>query len=209
MSTYHLDCSIPLAFQAQVAVVGGGPAGVCAAIAAARNGADTLLIESGGCLGGMATLGGVNPFMTCYDKTGETMIIRGLFEEIINRLLERGGAIHPKDVPAGQAYTSYITVGHNHVTPFEAETLKVVLDEMCQEAGVRVRDIRYWGSQPWGFASDLLLGFVCDLDGDPTIHRDDGELSYAEWVPRGEIFEEDDNISLTRAMVCAFKRGEL
>lgn len=138
MSTYHLDCSIPFAFQAQVAVVGGGPAGVCAAIAAARNGADTLLIESGGCLGGMATLGGVNPFMTCYDKTGETMIIRGLFEEIINRLLERGGAIHPKDVPAGQAYTSYITVGHNHVTPFEAETLKVVLDEMCQEAGVRV-----------------------------------------------------------------------
>lgn len=86
---------------------------------------------------------------------------------------------------------------------------QTVAREVMEEAGVRVRDIRYWGSQPWGFASDLLLGFVCDLDGDPEIHRADDELSYAEWVPREEIFEEEDHISLTRAMVCAFKRGEL
>ena len=138
MSDYQFSCSVPFAYQPQIAVVGGGPAGVCAAIAAARNGAKVLLIESGNCLGGMATLGGVNPFMTCYDKTGENMIIRGLFEEIVNRLVARGAAIPPKDVPAGQAYTSYIVVGHNHVTPFDAETLKVVLDEMCQEAGVQV-----------------------------------------------------------------------
>ena len=51
-----------------VLVVGGGPAGVCAAIAAARNGAKTLVVERGNCLGGMATRGLVGPFMTCYDK---------------------------------------------------------------------------------------------------------------------------------------------
>ena len=138
MDTYRFECNAPYAYQAQVAVVGGGPAGVCAAIAAARNGAKTLLIESGNCLGGMATLGGVGPFMTSFDKDGERMIIRGLFEEIVDRLVARGGAIHPKDVPAGQAYTSYISVGHNHTTPFDAELLKVVLDEMCAEAGVQV-----------------------------------------------------------------------
>ena len=62
-----------------VLVVGGGPAGVCAAIAAARNGAKTLVVERGNCLGGMATRGLVGPFMTCYDKSGKTQIIRGLF----------------------------------------------------------------------------------------------------------------------------------
>ena len=73
---YNFSCALNESYAAQVTVVGGGPAGVCAAIAAARNGAKTLLIESGNCLGGMATLGQVNPFMTCYDKDGENMIIR-------------------------------------------------------------------------------------------------------------------------------------
>ena len=66
------------------------------------------------------------------------MIIRGLFAEIIDRLVARGAAIQPRDVPPGQSFTSYITVGHNHTAPFDAEVLKVVLDEMCEEAGVQV-----------------------------------------------------------------------
>ena len=135
---YNFSCALNESYAAQVTVVGGGPAGVCAAIAAARNGAKALLIESGNCLGGMATLGQVNPFMTCYDKDGDNMIIRGLFKEIVDRLVARGAAIDPGQVPAGSAFTSYIVVGHNHVTPFDAETLKVVLDEMCCEAGVQV-----------------------------------------------------------------------
>ena len=52
-----------------VLVCGGGPAGACAAIAAARNGASVLLVERGNCLGGMATQALVGPFMTCYDKS--------------------------------------------------------------------------------------------------------------------------------------------
>ncbi|MBQ9343157.1 MAG: FAD-dependent oxidoreductase [Clostridia bacterium] len=138
MESYQLNCSIPYFYTPEIAVVGGGPAGVCAAIAAARTGAKVLLIESGNCLGGMATIGQVNPFMTSFDKSGDNMIIRGLFAEIIDRLVARGAAIQPKDVPPGQSFTSYITVGHNHTAPFDAEVLKVVLDEMCEEAGVQV-----------------------------------------------------------------------
>ena len=138
MESYQLNCSIPYSYTPEIAVVGGGPAGVCAAIAAARTGAKVLLIESGNCLGGMATIGQVNPFMTSFDKSGENMIIRGLFAEIIDRLVARGAAIQPRDVPPGQSFTSYITVGHNHTAPFDAEVLKVVLDEMCEEAGVQV-----------------------------------------------------------------------
>ena len=124
--------------ETDVLVAGGGPAGVCAAIAAARNGARVLLVERGNCLGGMATRGLVGPFMTCYDKTGSVQIIRGLFNEIVERLVARGGAIHPKDCRAGTAFTSWIKIGHDHCTPFEPEALKLLLDEMCAEAGVKV-----------------------------------------------------------------------
>lgn len=118
-----------------VTVIGGGPSGVCAAICAARLGAKTLLAEQGGCLGGMATQGLVGPFMTCYDSKGERMIIRGIFEEIVERLVARGFAIHPREVRSGTGFTSWIKIGHDHVTPFEAEGLKLVLDEMVRESG--------------------------------------------------------------------------
>lgn len=121
-----------------VVVVGGGPAGVCAAISAARMGVKTVLIEQGGFCGGMATMGLVGPFMTCYDAKGEKMIIRGIFEEIVNRMVEKGYAIHPSEVMGGTAFTSWIKIGHDHVTPFEAEGLKLVLDCMLEEAGVEI-----------------------------------------------------------------------
>lgn len=124
--------------QADVVVVGGGPAGMCAAVAAAREKASVILIESGGCCGGMATSGLVGPFMTCYDSKGETMIIRGLFGEIVDRMVERGFALHPAGIRAGTAYTSWIEKGHDHVTPFESEGLKLVMDEMLEEAKVKV-----------------------------------------------------------------------
>ncbi len=124
--------------HADVVVVGGGPAGMCAAIAAARQGASVILVEQGGFCGGMATRGLVGPFMTCYDAKGETMIIRGLFEEIVDRMVARGYAIHPREVHGGTAYTSWIKIGHEHVTPFEAEGLKLIMDEMITEAGVKV-----------------------------------------------------------------------
>lgn len=126
------------AYSTQVLVVGGGPAGVCAAITAARMGMKVMIAEHGNCLGGMATRGLVSPFMTCFDGYGEQMIIRGIFEEVVDRMIAIGGAIHPRDVRAGTPYTAWITAGHDHCTPFEAEAMKYVLDTMCLEAGVRI-----------------------------------------------------------------------
>jgi len=86
----------------------------------------------------MATQGLVGPFMTCYDKTGETQIIRGLFEEIVSRMVAMGGAIHPREVRAGTPHTAWITRGHDHVTPFEPEAMKFVLDDLLSESGASV-----------------------------------------------------------------------
>lgn len=130
------QAEVPVIEKADVLVVGGGPAGFCAAVAAARAGAKTMLVEEGNCCGGMATLGLVGPFMTSYSASGEQMIVKGLFEEVVDRLVQKGGAIHPSKVEAGTAFTSYIVAGHNHVTPFDPEILKQLMDEMLIEAGV-------------------------------------------------------------------------
>lgn len=131
-------CGVTDYGKTDILVIGGGPAGVCAAIAAARAGAKVLLVESGAFLGGMATAGLVSPFMTCYDSKGERQIIKGLFEEVVQRMVAINGALHPSGIRGGSAYTAWITKGHDHVTPFEGEALKYVFDRMCDEAGVEV-----------------------------------------------------------------------
>jgi len=125
-------------YTPDVLVVGGGPSGFCAAVAAARNGASVMLVEQNGFGGGMATAGLVAPFMTCYDSSGTEMLIKGLFEETVERLCAIGGAIHPSEIDSPSSFTSYITIGHKRVTPFKAEALKLVIDEMLTEAGVKV-----------------------------------------------------------------------
>lgn len=79
--------------------------------------------------------------------------------------------------------------------------------EVMEEAGISVKNIRYYKSQPWGFESDLLIGYFCELDGDPSITMDTGELASAEWVSRAEITDILENMSLTNEMIVRFREG--
>ena len=121
-----------------VAVIGGGPSGVCAAVEAARNGAKVVLIESSGMLGGMATGALVGPFMTSYDRTGSRPVVGGLFSEIVARLEKLGGALDPAGIDAPGIHTSFIAPYHKRVTPIDAFLLQIVLDDLAAEAGVDV-----------------------------------------------------------------------
>ncbi|MDO4807120.1 MAG: NUDIX domain-containing protein, partial [Coriobacteriales bacterium] len=74
--------------------------------------------------------------------------------------------------------------------------------EVREELGLEVKNIRYYKSQPWGVASDILSGYWCDVDGDPAIHRDADELGKAVWAGPNEIPGQPDDFSLTNEMMC-------
>lgn len=108
-----------------IIVIGGGPAGVTAAIAAARCGADVLLVERHGFLGGMLTAAGTGPMISFH--TGQTQVVRGIPDELIQRLASKGFSPGHMEDFVGFCAT---------VTPFSAEGMKLVMEEMCMEAGV-------------------------------------------------------------------------
>ncbi len=86
---------------------------------------------------------------------------------------------------------------------------ETVIREVKEETGINVKNIRYYKSQPWGCANDILLGFYCDIDGDETITMDDNELKYAEWVKREDIILQPGEFSLTNEMMKMFKEGKI
>ena len=108
----------PIVDSCDVMVCGAGPAGVAAALAAARSGSRTCLMEVHGCLGGVWTAGAISWIIDAKGKTG-------IMQEITEELDARG-------VKAGP-------VGPRTSFAYDVEEMKFLLDEKCTEAGVRIR----------------------------------------------------------------------
>jgi hypothetical protein len=106
---------VPVVSTADVVVCGGGPAGVTAAIAAARAGANTQLIEVNGCLGGVWTAGLLSWILDAGNKPG-------IMQEMISRLRSREA-----------------TAPYGGSVGYDVEQMKILLEEMCLEAGVKIR----------------------------------------------------------------------
>ncbi|UCH43549.1 MAG: FAD-dependent oxidoreductase [Dehalococcoidales bacterium] len=142
--------------EADVVVVGGGPGGHSAAIAAARSGAKTVLVERYGHLGGMATGGIVIQIPHMSDGTKEQQIV-GLCQEWLDRLDVVGGCLHPQreDIGSGderlvsrwRRFMGNVVNGRIKQTAWvDPELLKCVLNDMVQESEVKLF-LHSWGTQ--------------------------------------------------------------
>lgn len=85
---------------------------------------------------------------------------------------------------------------------------QTVCREVKEEVGLKVKNISYYGSQPWGFSGGILAGFFCDVDGSTDVKLDESELSKAVWVRREEITGQPDGYSLTNDMMMHFRNAE-
>ena len=103
---------------------------------------------------------------------------------------------------AGREFKNYALIaGFTEI----GETLEeTVAREVLEEVGLKVKNIRYYKSQPWSFSDTVLMGFYADLDGSDTIKLDERELEKAVWVKRGDIDVVYQDLSLTNEMICNF-----
>lgn len=123
---YSLDKKVPVTLKAEVVVIGGGPGGLGAAVAAARNGADTVLIERYGCLGGMASVGEVFPFMS--NHLGGRTLDKPIYSEWVN-------AMRKYEADYDGKADEDVEVSRSEFTKDEA---MLAMEDMCLEAGVKL-----------------------------------------------------------------------
>ena len=107
---------------------------------------------------------------------------------------------------AGRNNPNYALVaGFTEIGETAEET---VMREVMEEVGLKVKNLRYYRSQPWSFSGTLLFGFFCDVDGEDTLTVDHEELSIAQWFERDQIIGQDNNSSLTNEMMMVFAAGK-
>ena len=106
----------------------------------------------------------------------------------------------------GRAFKRYALVaGFNEIGESIEDTVR---REVREETGLRVKNLRFYKSQPWVFTDSLLMGFYCDLDGSDRITLQTDELSEGGWFRRAELPADHSGISLTGEMIERFRDGQ-
>ena len=86
---------------------------------------------------------------------------------------------------------------------------QAVRREVLEEAGLRLKNIRYIASQPWGISQSLMLGFTAELDGPPTLTLQESEIAEARWFRPEEVPRNDSTVSIAFDLMERFRTGTL
>jgi hypothetical protein len=180
---------VPVVAQCDVLVVGGGAAGMAAAIAARRQGADVVLVERYGYLGGLASGGLIVLLLTLDDGNGR-QVVAGLCQELVERLDARGGCFFPPapdwasyDAALVEKYRRWGLVwgaGPHRVrysVAYDPEEYKHIANEWVREAGVRMMyhrwasDVVYELDRPHGRPAGRISHVVFTTKAGPQAVR--------------------------------------
>jgi hypothetical protein len=168
-------CQVRIAAKADLIVVGGGPAGLAAALAAARNGLDVLLLERYNHLGGLASGGMVLVLDDMWDTHLKEISVRGICLNFIERMAALNLAVYPSEAEWGaearfvHRWTRWGTFDfHTHTKPhpicfavaFDPDAWKRVSLEMVEQHGVHLR-LHSWFSETL-VEDGKVKGVICD-----------------------------------------------
>ena len=135
---------LPVRPKVDLAVCGGGPTGVAAALAAARAGLRTLLVEQAGQCGGSGTSGGVSHLLGGRTNDNRAWCVGGIFRELVEELAAGGNAVHPETIrlSEGRRFSPHGWTGAvsqlTYGVPFAPHALAALLDAKLEQAGVEV-----------------------------------------------------------------------
>ena len=188
--SYRESLATPIVARHQVVVAGGGPSGVIAALAAARSGADTLLVERYAFLGGNGTAG----LMTCYNgfrnqRAPEALqTVKGIPAEYIAELVRLGGVADSDNYERSVQHD--VTKGDiPYTVPFDAEAAKVACFNLLKKEGVKLR-LHSWVVAPMLEGSRVTGVVVHSKSGRQAIAADividctgDGDVAAAAGAP--------------------------
>ena len=177
MEKVNMNISVREFGKFNLVVVGGGCAGVFAAVRAARMGLKVAIIEKSNCFGGVATSGLVNVWHSLYDIYGDKQIIGGLTDEMEQRLISKG-------------YAELENTRHSGIR-FDPNAMKWALDKLAVENGIKVFFHTFYSTMILKdrFIDGIVVGnkdglgviysdFFIDATGDGDLCRDTGIESY-------------------------------
>ena len=184
------DC--PVTAEVDVLVVGGGAGGIGAAVGAAQNGASVAVVEYYGCLGGLLTSAYITNCEAAVAVSGDQILIKGVFDKLVDRMVEKGGAIRGYELKNSNKYYPFDTSRCENdlqITPWDPEVFKVAADELMEENGVQifyytmVTDVLMKGNTITGAVIEnrsgrqvILAKRVIDCSGSLVVARKAGAL---------------------------------
>ncbi len=152
---------------------------------------------------GKLMLDRVERMLKCPDCSN--MIYPKISPGVIVGVMDKGRILLTKYAKKG--YNRYALVaGFTEIGETLEETAK---REVMEEVGLKIKNIKFYKSQPWSPSSSLLAGFFAEVDGDDTITLEKDELKEATWFYPEEIVKMSEGVSLTEEMINAFADSKI